>query len=149
MTTIHALTAADRDDWLPLWQAYLTFYESALDDEVTEATFARLVAGEGMHGAIARDDAGAAVGIVNWLPHPSTWSTRGYCYLEDLYVSPDVRRGGVGAALIAHVRDWAQDRDLGKVYWLTQETNTRARSLYDRVAQLTGFVHYQIPITEE
>lgn len=149
MTTISALTSSDRGDWLRLWQAYLTFYESELDDAVTGATFERLVAGDGMHGALARDENGRAVGLVHWLPHPSTWSVRGYCYLEDLFVAPDARGGGVGAALIEHVRRWADVEGLGKVYWLTQRDNARARSLYDRVAQYTGFVHYQIPITEE
>ena len=30
-----------------------------------------------------------------------------------------------------------------KVYWLTQGSNAVARGLYDRVADSTGFVHYE------
>lgn len=146
MTSIAPLTAADRDEWLPLWHAYLTFYESELSDEVTDVVFARLVAGDGVHGVLARDDAGAAVGFVHWLYHPSTWSIGPYCYLEDLFVAPGVRGGGVGRALIAHVRAHAADAGAAKVYWLTQETNTTARTLYDKVADLSGFVHYQIEL---
>lgn len=144
MTTISALTAADRDDWLPLWRGYLTFYEAELADDVTDATFERLVAREGMHGAIARDASGAAVGVVHWIFHPATWTRGPYCYLEDLFVSPSSRGAGVGGALIAHVRDAAAEAGAAKVYWLTQESNATARKLYDRVADLTGFVHYQI-----
>ena len=143
---IAPLTSADRDDWLPLWQGYLTFYESELTDEVTEATFARLVAGDGMHGAIARDDGGRAIGIVNWLPHPSTWTTSPYCYLEDLFVAPDTRGTGTGRALIAHVLEWAREHGCAKVYWLTQESNATGRRLYDKVAKDTGFVHYEIDL---
>lgn len=143
MTTIAALTPADRQDWERLWAAYLVFYEEALPQQVTDDVFRRLSAGEGVHGAIARADDGTAVGLVQWLLHPSTWSTRPYCYLEDLYVDPDRRGGGVGRALIAHVREQASAAGAEKVYWLTQETNATARALYDRVADLTGFVHYE------
>ena len=146
MVTIAALTAADHDEWAALWAGYLTFYESELTDEVTADVFRRLVEGGALRGAIARDDDGRAVGLVHWLFHPSTWSIGPYCYLEDLFVSPDVRGGGVGRALIAHVRDRAQIEGAAKVYWLTQSGNATARTLYDRVAEDTGFVPYQIAL---
>jgi GNAT superfamily N-acetyltransferase len=147
--SIEPLALADHEDWLPLWHAYLVFYESELADAVTDDVFARLAARDGLYGAIARDDEGRALGIVHWLTHTSTWTTRTYCYLEDLFVSPDGRGGGVGAALIAHVRDWADAAGCEKVYWLTQSTNATARRLYDRVATDTGFVHYEIPLRGE
>jgi len=144
MTTIHDLTAADRDEWLPLWSAYLDFYETTLPDAVTETTFERLVAGRELHGALARDADGRAVGLVHWFAHPATWTATAYCYLEDLYVSPDARGTGAGRALIEHARAWAEASGCSKLYWLTHETNTTARALYDRVAKQTGFVHYEI-----
>ncbi len=146
MTTISSLVLADHDDWIQLWRDYLTFYETELSDEVTAISFARLVERDGMYGAIARDDHGRAVGFVNWTPHSSTWNPSGYCYLEDLFVAPDARGRGIGQALIAHVRDWADAAGYGKVYWLTQEANAVARAMYDRVAQSSGFVQYEIPI---
>lgn len=147
MTTIRALTPADRGDWLPLWQAYLTFYESSLADDVTASTFARLADPAGdLQGAIARDDDGRAVGIVHWFGHPATWSTTGYTYLEDLFVDPAARGGGVGRALIAHVTEAARAAGSAKVYWLTAEGNATARALYDRVAERSGFIHYQVDL---
>lgn len=144
MATLSPLTLADRDDWLALWNGYLTFYEATLPAETTEATFARLIDDADLHGVIARDAEGRAVGIVHWLTHPATWTTTDYCYLEDLFVVPDVRGGGVGRALIAHVQTWAEERGSAKVYWLTAESNTTARVLYDRVATRTGMIHYQV-----
>lgn len=147
MTDILPLTAADREHWSPLWQAYLTFYEESLPDEQTAMTFARLIdPSVPVHGAIALDAGGRAIGFVHWLVHPSTWSAGPYCYLEDLFVAPDVRGGGVGRALIAHVTDWARQSGASKVYWLTQSHNRTARTLYDKVATDTGFVHYEIPL---
>lgn len=146
-TTILPLSSADREDWLPLWAAYLEFYESSLPDEQTALTFERLTDPDHpIHGAIARDDDGRAIGFVHWFPHPATWSAGPYVYLEDLFVVPDVRGGGVGRALIATVTDWARAAAASKVYWLTQSHNATARTLYDRVATDTGFVHYEIDL---
>jgi GNAT superfamily N-acetyltransferase len=147
MVAIKPLTPQDRDDWLTLWAGYLTFYETELDEVTTETTFARLTtSGSGMHAAIARDDAGAAIGLVHWLTHRATWTTTDYCYLEDLFVSPAARGAGTGKALIEHVRAWAKDHGSAKLYWLTAESNATARSLYDRVATRSGFIQYEIDL---
>jgi GNAT superfamily N-acetyltransferase len=147
MVRITRLAAADLDDWLLLWHGYLEFYEEALSEAQTALTFERLTdPDQAVHGAIARDDAGRAVGFVNWLTHVSTWSEGPYCYLEDLFVSPDVRGGGVGRALIATVTEWAGEAGCSQVYWLTQSHNSTARTLYDKVAEDTGFVHYSIAL---
>jgi len=146
MVEISPLSDEDRDEWLILWDGYLTFYETELDDVTTETTFARLVAGDGAYGAIARDESGRAIGIVHWLTHLSTWSKTDYCYLEDLFVAPDVRGTGAGRALIAYVRAWAEHHGSSQVYWLTAETNATARRLYDRVAQRSGHIHYEIDL---
>ena len=147
MTSIRPVAEFDRDDWLPLWLAYLEFYETELSDEQTALTFSRLVDPDyPLYGAIARDADGRPIGIVHWLTHPATWSAGPYCYLEDLYVSADARGTGTGRALIATVTDWARGRDCAKVYWLTGEANATARGLYDRVATSTGFVHYEVTL---
>lgn len=86
------------------------------------------------------------IGLVHWLTHPATWSTASSCYLEDLFVAPGVRGGGVGRALIEHVRAWAERDGAVKVYWLTAESNATARALYDRVATRSGMIHYQVPL---
>jgi GNAT superfamily N-acetyltransferase len=86
------------------------------------------------------------IGLVHWLTHPATWSAGPYCYLEDLFVRPDARGSGTGGALIEHVRAWAEAAGCGRVYWLTQSDNRKARELYDRVARDSGFVQYEIDL---
>ncbi len=137
---------SDFEEWSALWAGYLRFYESDIAEEVTTLTFGRLVDDRDLHGALAVDDEGRAIGLVHWLSHPATWSTGEYCYLEDLFVCADARGTGAGRALIGHVREWAERSGCEKVYWLTQEGNATARTLYDRVATHTGYVHYQISI---
>ena len=62
---IRAVSADDHAAWLPLWQGYLRFYKAEVPRATTEVTFARLTGGtEPMGGFIARDESGAALGIV-------------------------------------------------------------------------------------
>jgi len=141
--TIRPLVAADKSAWLPLWLGYLEFYKAGLAPEVTETTFERLTdADESMFGLVAEQD-GRIVGIAHGILHRSTWAKRSYLYLNDLFVSPDVRGGGAGRALIEGVYDRADAMGAERVYWLTHETNTTARKLYDSLAVNDGFVEYR------
>lgn len=60
--------------------------------------------------------------------------------------SLQMRRSGIGAALVEHVRAWAAAHGSAKVYWLTAASNGAARALYDQVAAETGFIQYQITL---
>lgn len=146
VVTIRALERADKPAWMSLWQAYLDFYEQKLGEEVTENLFERLLSAEGHRGCVAVRD-GALVGFVHYLFHDSTWSTDSSCYLEDLFVDPNLRGGGVGRKLIEAVYAAAEAEAgaSGKVYWHTNENNARARQLYDRVGVLTDYVKYESP----
>ena len=145
MTVVRALQHDDFDAWLPLWKGYLEFYETELEDDITRHTFERLIdTSIDMFGALALNGDGEAVGMVNWLTHPGTWSRGQYVYLEDLFVSVNARGTGAGRALIEHVNQWAEAAGATKVYWLTADSNKTAQQLYDRVATKTGFIHYQI-----
>jgi GNAT superfamily N-acetyltransferase len=76
--------------------------------------------------------------------HRSCWSVVNNCYLQDLFADPDVRGKGVGAALIDAVKQEAAKIGVANVYWMTHETNTTARKLYDYVARRTGFIEYDL-----
>jgi GNAT superfamily N-acetyltransferase len=139
---IRPVSAADHTAWLPLWQDYLHFYESELPAATSASTWQRFLdPAEPTHAALAWRD-GRAVGLVQWIFHRSNWLVADSCYLQDLFVSAEVRGGGVGRQLIEHV--YAQARNAGstRVHWLTQESNHTAMRLYDRIAQRSGFVQY-------
>jgi GNAT superfamily N-acetyltransferase len=142
MPDIAPLAAEDYDVWLPLWRGYQTFYKVDIPEAATRLTFSRLTGSqEPMGGFVARDGA-KAVGMVHWITHRSCWTPGDYCYLQDLFVAPDVRGGGWGRKLIEAVYDKARARDCARVYWLTHETNHQAMALYDKIAVKSGFVQY-------
>jgi GNAT superfamily N-acetyltransferase len=133
----------ERTAWEPYWKAYQTFYEVALTDETTDVLWRRLHdPKEPMHLLGAYAD-GKLVGIVHYLYHRSCWTIGDYCYLQDLFVSPEARGLGVGKALIETVYEAAQKAGASRVHWLTQEGNAQARTLYDRIAERSGFIQYR------
>jgi len=141
--TIRAITAADHAAWLPLWQGYQRFYNTVISDETSATTWQRFLDGkEPMNAALAWQG-GVAVGLVHFIYHRSTWTVGNYCYLQDLYVEPGIRGGGIGRQLIDHVYDQAEAAGASRVHWLTHETNTDAMHLYDKIATRSGFVQYR------
>lgn len=141
---IRPLELSDEAEWRRLWTAYLCFYETSLPEDVFRKTFARLTGEDGasMAGLLAVSG-GRVVGLAHFLFHRSTWSTLDVCYLQDLYADPEVRGTGIGRALIEAVYERAAAAGAPEVYWLTQEFNTTARRLYDRIAGKTPFIVYQ------
>lgn len=142
---VRPLHKDDEGEWRRLWTAYLAFYETVLPEEIFATTFARLtgaVAEGEYRGLIATLD-GKPVGLAHYLFHRSCWTTGNVCYLQDLFADPDVRGSGIGRALIEGVYARAKEAGAPEVYWMTQEFNTTARKLYDRIAEKTPFLVYQ------
>jgi GNAT superfamily N-acetyltransferase len=138
------IQAADHDAWRILWDGYLRFYEQTLPREITEFTWSRLIdPSNSLCGFVAVDAQDRPQGFAHQHIHLSTWSAQGYCYLEDLYVDESTRGRGVGRALIEAVYRWAEARGATRVYWHTEQSNARARQLYDRVGKLAPFVQYR------
>mgnify|MGYP000087161528 FL=1 len=141
---IRELSAADFAAWLPLWRGYLKFYESTLTEETTQTTWHRLTdPQEPMFALGAFSDSGKLVGIVHIIYHRSCWTTGDYCYLQDLFTAEDARGQGVATALIEAVYARAKTDGASRVHWLTHETNSVARQLYEKIAARSGFIQYR------
>ena len=140
---IRPVRADERADWEPLWQGYQEFYQVALTDQVTAVTWTRLHdPAEPMFVLGAYVD-GKLRGIVHYIFRRSCWTVGNYCYLQDLFVAKQARNLGLGRALIAAVEQAAREAGASRLYWLTQESNTAARALYDQVAERSGFIQYR------
>lgn len=140
---IRPVSATDHAAWLPLWQGYQRFYQTEIAATTRETTWQRFLdPAEPMHAALAWQN-GKAVGMVHYLFHRSCWTVGDYVYLQDLYVAEGLRGGGIGRQLIEHVYAQARDAGAARVHWLTHETNSDARQLYDRIAERSGFVQYR------
>jgi GNAT superfamily N-acetyltransferase len=141
---IAALAQADHARWLELARGYKAFYKTKVTDAEYERTWKRLLRNDRVWGLGAHLD-GRLVGITHYLFHTGTWHNE-ICYLQDLFVDPQVRGRGVARALIEAVAAAARKRGAEKLYWLTQTHNTTARALYDKVAKYHDFIRYDYPL---
>ena len=140
---IRPLRPDERAEWEPLWQGYLTFYETRVSPETTDVLWQRLHDPSEPMFALGACADGRLIGIVHYIFHRSCWTIGDYCYLQDLFVAPDARKSGAGRALIEAVEKVAREKGASRVHWLTKEDNHTARALYDQLAERSGFIQYR------
>jgi GNAT superfamily N-acetyltransferase len=138
--------AKDQARWRALWAEYNKFYRTSVGEEVTANTWAMILDPASEVNALVAELDGVMIGLCNYLYHKSTWSMQPRCYLEDLYVDPDARGGGAAKALILACEAEARKHGASRLYWLTQEYNAPARSLYDTISQRSSFVVYRMAL---
>jgi ribosomal protein S18 acetylase RimI-like enzyme len=80
---------------------------------------------------VARDD-GEIVGMVNLLYTVSTALGARVAFLEDMVVSPNRRRQGIGSNLIRHAVKIAKERSCMRITLLTDGDNEGAQRFYRR-----------------
>jgi GNAT superfamily N-acetyltransferase len=145
--TIRPVARNDYEQWLPLWDGYNAFYgrsgATALDPKITAMTWARFFdAYEPVHALVAQSG-DRLVGLTHYLFHRSTTAIEPVCYLQDLFTDAVARGQGVGGALINEVYAKARQAGAPRIYWQTHQTNHTAQQLYNKVAELSGFVVYR------
>ena len=128
---IRPVAEGDLDQLLPLMRGYCEFYGTDPSDEaLLELSRWLLEHPEDGVQTIAVDDEGRAIGFatIYW-----TWRTMHaarIAVLEDVYVSPAARGGGVAGALIEDARGRARERGAVQLDWQTAKTNERAQRAY-------------------
>ena len=146
MSSIRPLIADDKNQWLPLWHGYLVFYKTDLSNEQTELTWQRLLdTNFNLHGLVVEVD-GKIQGLTHYSFQTSTWASKNYCYLEDLFTAPASRGEGLGRKLIEAVKEIAVSEGSSRLYWNTDVTNETARKLYDSYSLESGKVQYRISL---
>jgi GNAT superfamily N-acetyltransferase len=145
MTAIRDARPDDEAAWRGLWAQYLDFYETELADEVTATTWARIVGPDpAFFCRVAVNSEDTTVGFAIGIVHPASWTTAPVLYLEDLFVDPSARGGGVGRALIDDLVALCKARGWARLYWHTDTDNARARALYDSYQPADAVVRYRL-----
>ena len=139
--------AEDVDLVAPLFDAYRQFYAQPSDLALARAFLAeRLTRGESVIFVAERD--GRPVGFVPLYPLFSSTAARPrrLWLLNDLYVAPEARSGGVGRALMDRARQLAEATDAVGLELATARTNVRAQRLYESLGYRIDehFLRYEL-----
>lgn len=73
---------------------------------------------------------GEAIGYAIFFTNFSTFECRPGIWLEDVYVRPEHRRGGIGLAMMEHLARIADERDYARLEWCALEWNEPALEFY-------------------
>ena len=141
---VRPLVASEHDKWLRLWRGYQTFYQVSISDEVSAETWRRFHDPREPIFALGGFIDSALYGFTHYIFHRSCWAIENYCYLQDLYTAPEKRGNGLGTALIQAVYNRARNAGANRVHWLTTGSNKTACTIYDRLAEKSGFIQYRI-----
>ena len=135
---------AERDVALiaPLFDSYRQFYEKPADAQLAAAFIRdRLRAKESVILLAEAGEEGArgAIGFVQLYPSFSSVAACRIWVLNDLFVVPDARGGGVGRALMEAARDHAIQTGAKRLTLETTTENRAAWSLYEDL----GYVRHK------
>ena len=110
----------------------LADYEKSLDQVAATSDDLRrsLFGGQPAVFAHVAEHEGAVAGFALWFLSYSTWTGRPGIYLEDLYVTPALRRHGYGRALLAELARTCVDRGYARLEWSVLDWNEPALGFY-------------------
>jgi GNAT superfamily N-acetyltransferase len=124
----------DEPDILRLIRA-LADYEREPDavEATAEGLAAHLFADEPRVFAHVAEQEGHIVGMALWFLNFSTWTGKHGIYLEDLFVDPSARSGGVARGLVRALAAEARARDCARIEWAVLDWNEQAKDFYRRL----------------
>jgi GNAT superfamily N-acetyltransferase len=124
-------TDADVPTILALIRGIAEYERLSHEVEATEALLREHGFGrQPVYEAILAERDGRAVGFALYFFSFSTFKARPTLYLEDLFVVPEERRGGIGSRLLTRLAQIAVERHCGRMEWSVLDWNTPARDLY-------------------
>lgn len=145
---VRDVAPADRAAWDRMWSGYCAHYGVSPAAADNDELWRRLTGADAAMGALIASGAGAGrpQGFAHFILRPHTFSSQMVCYLEDLYVDPAARGGGVGRRLIEALIARGRERGWRRLYWHTESDNAVARALYDRIVPVTDYVRYDVAL---
>jgi GNAT superfamily N-acetyltransferase len=145
--TIRRATVADIDVLAPLFDAYRQFYRQRSEPEG-----ARRFLGDRMERdesiVFLAFDGETAIGFTQLYPSFSSASMARIFVLNDLFITPEARRGGTGSALLRAAADYGRSAGAVRLMLSTELTNTTAQAAYEKNGwkRDTVFCVYQLAL---
>jgi GNAT superfamily N-acetyltransferase len=140
-------TAADVDRIVPLFDAYRQFYKQKSDVAGAHAFISdRLQRDESV--IFLAFDGDQAVGFVQLYPCFSSTAMKRMWILNDLFVTPEARRGGAAKALMERARQWAVETKADSLWLETAVDNYPAQRLYESLGwkRDNDYFRYLMPL---
>jgi len=143
---VRPVIANDKAEWDALYAAYAQFYEVPQTPEMRTRVWEWLIDPNHEVSGFVADDDGTLVGFAHVRVFARPLAAASGLYLDDLFVSPTARGKGAAPALLTGAKAFAAEHGHSVVRWITAEDNVRARGLYDKHANATQWVTYDMDV---
>jgi GNAT superfamily N-acetyltransferase len=145
MTIVRDAQAGDLAAWRMLYRGYADFYQVRQTDEMAERVWGWILDPDHeVNALVAEDESGRLVGFAHHRTFADPLEAVTGCFLDDLFVAPEARGRGVAGAILAELRRRARVNGWSVVRWITASDNVTAQRVYDRVAERTMWVTYDM-----
>lgn len=140
------LSVSDREEWEGLYRGYADFYQVPMTKKILDQVWSWIFDSEQpFYALIAKDANGVALGIMHYRQMASPLRGAMVGFLDDLYVLPGCRGTGIVDALFDALKVSANQHGWPFVRWITADNNYRGRGVYDKLAERTPWITYQMP----
>lgn len=128
---VRQASVRDLDEVAPLFDAYRQFYGQASDLELARRFLLERFAHQESVIFVAEGADGRLVGFTQLYPSFSSTRAARIFVLNDLFVAPEARGSGAGAALLAAAADYGRAVGSVRLTLSTAVDNTTAQRLYE------------------
>ena len=139
---IRELQASDYEGWARLYRGYKEFYQVPAEEADLQTAFEWVLDENHPQYGFVVEENGVLIALAHYQVHPNPLAATYRMYLNDLFVDPDYRSKGCASAIIETLVTICRNEGFERLRWVTAEDNYRARSLYDKLAQKSGFIIY-------
>lgn len=147
MLTVRAIQSDDRIHWNTIYYKYLKFYKTMLSEQQMTTLWNWFFdADRKIYCYLAMND-DHVVGFVHFREFLRPIKASIGIFMDDLFVEDAFRGQGIAQRLIKSVEDFARQKDMSIIRWVTGDDNHDAMRVYDKMAAKTQWVTYDLVVT--
>ena len=137
----------DHAQWQSLYHGYAEFYKKPMNAGILDTVWGWIQDEQNpFYCIVAKDEHCTLLGLMHFRAMPSPLRGVMVGFLDDLFVSSEVRGKGVVNALYAGLEEKGRELGWPFIRWITADDNYRARSVYDQLSTRTHWVTYQLDL---
>lgn len=141
---IRSVAQTDLVAWKKLYSGYLTFYDRKIEEDKIATLWSWLMdENHEVCGLVAEVD-GEVQAFAHYRTFARPISAGTGLFLDDLFTNPNIRKSGLGSALLDKLREIAAAEGASLIRWITADDNETAKSLYDKEARATSWITYDM-----
>ena len=141
---VRCIKFKDKEDWQNLYNGYAEFYKVEMTQTILNTVWSWLTDEQHELNGLVCEFEEKIVAFAHYRRMPRPLNGKDIGFLDDFFVDPDYRGQKIGKKILNELKKISKSKGWNLIRWITHSDNTRAKSLYDMVAQKTSFDLYEM-----